>query len=157
MKKIFVLSILFAVGLFTCLNSVNAEEMAPVEQPMSETMIETLSVKTHAAAEKTADSLKVGSKKAANAVKSTSVKAAKSTAKHVKSGAKKAKAATVRGANKVSNSTAKGMKKAAVKMQNKAEQTIERTDEELAKTAPKCKCNCGENCNCNSAMQKCEQ
>ena len=81
-------------------------------------------------------------------VKEKSKSAVEKATPYVQSGAEKAKTTTVRGANKVTNSTAKGLKKAGEKLQKSAERTIEKTDKTLKETAPKCRCGCGENCDC---------
>jgi hypothetical protein len=156
MKKFFVL--LSALAVILSLNCVFAEEEA-IEQTKTEQVIENISAKTQVAAEKTADSVKSGSKKAGKYIKEKSIIVGEKTAKHAKSGAKKVKKATVRGANKVSNSTAKGLKKAGEKMQSSAERTIEKTDKTLQETAPKCKCkcDCGENCKCHEENKSCEE
>ena len=151
MQKILtVLSLLIAVIMVS--NSVCAEGVVQ-EHTKAESAWETVSVMSQAAAEKTADSVKTGSKKAGKFIKEKSTEAADKAAPHIKSGANKVKRATVRGANKVSNSTAKGMKKLGNKMQNRADKTIMKTDKILEETAPKCNCNCscGGDCKCKEA------
>jgi len=150
MKVKLFLSSIFIIGLLIQMNIANAEDTQ--EQSKTEQTWETISVMSQAAAEKTANSVKKESKKAARVVKEKSSVVAEKTAKHVKSGAKKAEKATVRGANKVSNVTAKGIKKAGEKMQSSADKTIEATDKNLTKTETKCgcksNCRCKDNCDC---------
>ena len=128
------------------------------EQTKAESAWETVSVMSQAAAEKTAESVKSGSKKAGLFIKEKSTEAAEKATPHIKSGANKAKTATIRGAKKVSKATAKGMKKAGEKIQSSADRTIEDSNKYLEKTAPKCKCNCscGNNCKCNG-YSKCNE
>lgn len=144
------LTVFFALSVCLTMSSVYAEETS--EPTKTEQVMDTITVKTQMAAERTADSIKSGSIKAGQFVKEKSSVAAESTAMHAKSGAGKLKRATLRGANKVSNKTARGMKKFGEKMQNSADRTIEKTDKALMETQKtetcKCGCNCGCNCGC---------
>jgi len=153
MKKIVGIFSLLTLSFLICSNSFAEEPI--VEQSKAESAWETVSVLSQAAAEKTAESVKTGSKKAGIFIKEKSIEAADKAAPHIKNGANKAKTATLRGAKKVSKATAKGIKKAGAKMQNSAEKTIEDSDKYLEETAPKCKCNCGNSCNCNEDSSKC--
>ena len=156
MKKI--LTILSIIAVSCLMSSVSYAVETVEEQTKAESAWETVSVMSQAAAEKTAESVKSGSKKAGLFIKEKSTEAAEKATPHIKSGANKAKTATIRGANKVSNSTAKGMKKLGRKMQNHADRTIEKTDKVLEETAPRCKCNCscGNDCKCNE-YSKCNE
>ena len=156
MKK--VLTLIAIVALSAILNSAIAEETTCQEK--SGNFFQKVSDKTQETAEFTADSVKMGTKKAGHFFRDTTKVIGHKTAENAKKGADIAKDATVRGANKVSNSTAKGMKKAAEKMQSSADRTIERTDKALEETAPKkkcnCNCGCGENCDCAKSSNYCE-
>ncbi len=141
------LTVFFALSVCLTMSSVYAEETS--EPTKTEQIMDTITVKTQMAAERTADSIKSGSIKAGQFVKEKSSVAAESTAMHAKSGAGKLKRATLRGANKVSNKTARGMKKFGEKMQNSADRTIEKTAKNIEEMSQKSNCNCGENCKCN--------
>ena len=125
MKKFLMITLALTAGILLSANITFAENVQ--EQTKAEETWETVTVMSQAAAEKTAESVREGSKKAGKAIAEGSKKAADKAAPHIKSGAEKVKTATVRGANKVSNSTAKGMKKMGKKMQSSAEKTIEKT------------------------------
>ena len=148
MKK--VLTLIAIVALTSILNSAIAEETTFQEKTGN--FFQKVSDKTQETAEYTADSVKMGTKKAGHFFRDKTTLIGEKTAEQAKKGAGIAKDATVRGANKVSNTTAKGMKKAAEKVQSSADRTIEKTDKALEETAPKkkcnCNCGCGENCDC---------
>lgn len=136
MKKILVIisAIMFCFSL-SCPVSMAEQILVPVYETESDSIFSTIEAQTKSTAKKIGEKTQENAKKAADY-----------TVKAAKKGAKKTGVAAKKAGKKATNITAKGLKKGAQKLEQGADNLIN-------KTAPQVECSCNktdeQKCNCN--------